>query len=380
MDDLKALRERLDEADRRLVDGLAERLRLVQEVARIKGDGTARPKDPEREAALLARVSDLARERGLNADFVIRLYQAILDHSVRVQDQHLVDRSNPRPAGDRLRVGYQGAPGAYSSLAAARHFSTRDGDVALQGFETFSELLEAVRDDLVDRAVLPIENTTAGSINESYDLLARMDLHLVGEEIWKVEHCLLALRQVPLSQIRRVRSHPQALAQCGKFLRGLHNCLIEAYTDTAMACQALVAEQDLSQAAIASEQAGEIYGLEVLRRGIADQEHNYTRFVVVAREPVAVDARIPCKTSIVFATRHEEGALLACLNALARHHLNLTKLESRPRPMRAWEYLFYADFEGNLADGAVQAALEEVRSRTGELKVLGCYPSRPRPE
>jgi chorismate mutase/prephenate dehydratase len=167
-----------------------------------------------------------------------------------------------------------------------------------------------------------------------------------------------------------------ALAQCGRFLATLGECHVEAFTDTAMAARRVRDEQDLSQAAIASEEAGGLYGLRVLKRDLADQRENFTRMVVVAAHAAAQDLRIPCKTSLILATRHEHGALAGCLDVLARHGLNLTRLESRPRPRTPWEYLFYLDFEGNVADPKVAEALREAAAHTSFLKVLGSYPAR----
>ncbi len=375
--DLVRLRKRLDEVDRRLIESLAERQRIVADVARIKAAGADRVRDTQREEEILTRLASLGRDAGLDGFFVTRLFQEILDHSVRVQQESLAVRDEEASEAEQpLVVAYQGTEGAYSHLAAQRHFGARGREAVYRGYESFQAMLEAVRAGSADYAVLPIENTTAGSINEAYDLLARMDLALVGEEIQKVDHCLVALDRVPLGQIRRVYSHPQALAQCSDFLSSLRDCQVEAFTDTAMAVKKVRDDQDLSEAAIASEEAARLYGLHVLKRGIANQKENYTRMVIVAAQPVAYDPRIACKTSLIFATRHEEGALLACLNTLAAHHLNLTKLESRPRPNTPWEYLFYVDFEGNVATSEVQEALRELARSTSFLKVLGSYPSR----
>jgi chorismate mutase / prephenate dehydratase len=376
-DDLKRLRDELDAVDQRLLAALADRHGLILQVARLKAEGDLRIRDPLREEDVLTRLVEEGSRAGLDGWFVTRLFREILDHSVRVQQEHLADLHNPeRTDGRSILVAYQGGEGSYSQMTAMRHFGARNADVVYQGFDTFQAMLEAVRDDRADYGVLPIENTTAGSINESYDLLARMDLSLVGEEIQRVDHCLVALEQVPLSAIRRVYSHPQALAQCSEFLASLHNCHVEAFSDTALAVAKIKQDHDLSQAAIASEEAARLYGLPILKRDIANQKQNYTRMVVVARRPVRYDLRIPCKTSLIFATRHEEGALARCVNLFAEHGLNLTKLESRPRPNTPWEYLFYVDFEGNVADQGVQDALKELASRTSYLKVLGSYPAR----
>jgi chorismate mutase/prephenate dehydratase len=315
-----------------------------------------------------------AREAGLDGFLVTRLFREILGHSLRSQESAL-GTAQAAP-GATIRVGYQGIEGAYSHSAARRHFGPRDGEASYRGYDSFETMLDAVESEELDFAVLLLENTTSGSVTASYDLLARMDLALVGEEIQEVDHCLLALEEVPLSRIRRVFSHPVALSQCGRFLASLADCHVEAFTDTAMAAKRVRDEQDLSQAAVASEEAGRLYGLVVLKRGIADQRENYTRMAIVARRSVSCDLRVPCKTSLLFTTRHEEGALLRCLAVLADHHLSLTKLESRPRPRNPWEYLFYVDFEGNLAHPDVAEALRELAGRTSYLKVLGSYPSR----
>ena len=379
-DDLENLRKKLDRIDRRLLSALADRFDLIGAITRLKADAPGALRDVHREEEILTRVVHKAHEAGLDGELVTRVFREILDHSVRVQQDFLVDRANPgREDARRIVIAYQGAEGAYSHLAATKHFSTRNVEITCQGFDSFAQILDAVAGGAADYAMLPIENTTAGSINQAYDLLARMNLALVGEELQKIEHCLLALEPVPLSHIRRVFSHPQAIEQCSQFLASLTHCHVESFTDTAMAARKIRDERDLSQAAIASREAARLYGLNIIKRGIANQKENYTRFVVVAAKPVQVDSRIACKTSLIFATRHEEGALLSCLNVFADRHLSLTKLESRPRPNVPWEYLFYVDFEGGLGDENVQAALKQLTAHTGFLKVLGSYPAKTTP-
>lgn len=373
MTDLTDLRSELDTIDHALVEALARRARLIHDIAARKADDASKPiRDDGREAELLSHVGDLASDAGLDPRYVRRLYRQILDHSVRVQEL----RVSGAGAEDAVRVVYQGRDGSYSSMAAARHFEARHADADLVGLDTFDDILSAVHDGEADYAVLPIENTIAGSINEAYDLLATHDLKLVGEEIQPVEHCLLALDDVPLERIRRVYSQVPALAQCTRFLRDLDNCVAMSWTDTALSAQKVAEDDDLSQAAIASEAAGLRYGLKVIRRNIADDPNNHTRFVVVARAEVDYDLRIPCKTSIVFGTRHEAGSLLRVLNVLADHGLNLSKLESRPRPGTPWAYRFYADLMGNRRDPNVATALREAEDVTRFLRVLGSYPSR----
>jgi chorismate mutase/prephenate dehydratase len=371
---LQELRNKLDEIDRRIVTALADRDRLVNEVGKLKLAREGGLRDIQREEELLTRLVAGARAAGLDGHYVARLFREILDHSVRKQQDSFVARANPVP--QMPVVVYLGEEGSYSHQAAARHFEAHGGPVSLRGGASFAELLQAVRDGIADFALLPIENTTAGSINEAYDLLARMDLSLVGEEVQRVEHCLLTLEDVPLSCIKRIYSNPKAIDQCTEILQSLKHSHVETVVDTAGAARKVRDDQDLSQAAIASEEAARIYGLKVLKRDIANQKENFTRFVVVAKKPLQIDPRIPAKTSILFGTRHEEGALTRCLNILAEQHINLTKLESRPKPHTPWEYQFYVDFEGNIAEPHVQRALQALTGETSYLKVFGSYPAR----
>jgi chorismate mutase/prephenate dehydratase len=376
MDKLAELRREIDDIDSRIIEQLASRRKLIYQVVNEKKIHNESIRNPHREEEILSRLIGLGKIKGLDAHFVTKVFHEIIDDSLRSQEYVLLN--GDRTKSDVIRVAYQGIEGAYSQIAAKRFFSRNLDTTELVGCLTFEETIEAVQKGRTDYGFLPIENTTAGSINKVYDLLSRASLSIVGEEILPVEHCLLALEDVPLNRIRRILSHPEALAQCSKFLSELEDCRSEYYTDTAMAVQKVKEDRDLSQAAIASEEAGKKYGLEVIRRNLADQRDNYTRFLVVATKPIHVDKRIPCKTSLIIATSHVAGALLRALNALHRHKINMTKLESRPRPGTPFQYLFYLDFEGNRAADHVQKALEELRAETTFLKVLGSYPMQER--
>lgn len=275
-----------------------------------------------------------------------------------------------------LAVGYQGTEGAYSQLAANRHFAGAAELVRCIGYHSFREMLDALKAGEVDYAVLPIENSIAGSINESYDLLAKMELFLVGEEFQPIEHCLIGAANVPVGEIRRIYSHPVALAQCRNFLETLEDCHVEAFVDTAMAVEKVKRDADPTQAAIASKEAAALHELPILRRDIADHPENYTRMVIVAPVPQHYPPGVPCKTSLIFSTIHEQGALARCITIFAKRGLNLTKIESRPKPDTPFEYIFYVDFEGNVDRETTQAALRELGEVTTFLKVLGSYPIR----
>lgn len=369
---IQAIRKRVDAFDDALLKTLAGRRQAVLALIKEKA-GADRPiRDLVREEKLLNRVIRAGRSLRLESDFVRRVYEEILEDSVRAQERRTPESKGP------LRVAFQGIEGAYSELAARRFFADRRESPSLLGRGTFAEAAAAVDDGEADYAILPLENTTAGSINEVYDLLSRSRLRIVGEEILPVSHCLLAVQKVPVDKIRRVLSHPQALAQCMRFLSGLSQCVTEYCADTALAVRKVAQDADIAQAAIASEEAGKRYGLHVLKRDLADQKNNFTRFVVVAHDAPNPGARVPCKTSIVMATAHKEGALLRALNCLHRRKINLTKLESRPEPGKPFQYRFFVDFEGRADAPAVAAALADIKKETAYLKILGTYPARRR--
>jgi chorismate mutase/prephenate dehydratase len=374
--DLKNIRAELDKIDQGILDFLAQRQNVINETAGLKKDKKAKLRDPSREHEILTRIGQRAQSSGLDRYFAMELFRQIIDHSVRFQTDFLIDHHNLRNRENQLKIGYQGTDGAYSQQAVMSHFSSRANDLDTFGFETFREVVEAVESEELDYGVLPIENTTTGSINDTYDLLNRGNLSIVGEEVVSVQHCLVALGDVPIENIRRILSHPQAIAQCMNYLSKLRHCKVETYLDTAMAARKVMEDADLSQAAISSRTAAQLYGLTILREGIANQKENFTRFVVVGREPIVVDSQIPCKTSVIITAAHRKGALASCLNVLNESNLNLTKLESRPQPGTPWEYLFYIDFEGNINEPDVKDALARLKEFTGFMKVLGSYPGR----
>ena len=370
--DLQQIRRELDAVDAGLVELLARRFALVEAVGAAKGDTDTPIRDLDRERAVLNKVADLAVQQGLSPDLVRRVFREVIGHAVDKQVAELSDLAGGGP----LHVVFQGVAHAYSHLAAQKHLAGSGREAVFEGRQSFQDVIAALESGAADLAVLPIENTTAGSINQVYDLLQRSPVSVVGEETWRVDHCLAATGPVPLSSLTRVLSHPQGLEQCAAFLRSLPLATPTTVFDTAEAMRLVATEGDPSWAAIGSAEAADAHGLVVLRRSLADQPENWTRFLVLAREPVVVPPRVPSKTSLVLVTGHEEGDLVRCLEALARTGHSMTKLESRPRPGSPFEYLFFLDFEGNVAEPRTQAVLEELRRGALALKVLGSYPAK----
>jgi prephenate dehydratase len=276
---------------------------------------------------------------------------------------------NPTPI-----VAFQGEHGAFSEEAVRSHFGAEVRTLPCRAFE---DIFAAVEEGRADFGALPVENSVAGSINKAYDLLLDHDLKVWGEILLRVRHHLLALPGTTLDQITTVRSHPQALAQCERFINR-HGWQAVPWYDTAGSAKELAAAPAPGVAVIASRLAAEMYGLEVLVPGIEDLEFNYTRFFIIGRgEPPKAER---AKTSLVFATAHVPGALVACLNEFATRGINLTKLESRPRRNRPWHYVFYLDCEGHWQDSPCREALVGLLARAAFVKLLGSYPAAPLPD
>ena len=373
MSDINEIRKKIDRIDTEIIKAITDRQQVVASILDGKIKGGKEIRDTDREERMLEEIRKKALSHGADPYFLEKLFREIIRSSVRYQVNALVDHQNQQAGKGRIRVAYQGTDGAFSHQAAMRHFQERYRQVECIGFTRFHEATQAVEEGEADTAILPIENTTAGSINDTYDLLEKHNLYVTGEEVLHINHCLMAVQDVPMRSVRRIISHPQAIAQCSEFL-GRRDWHVETYFDTAMAARKVREDQDLSQAAIASSYAAEVYGLEILQRNVMNQEKNYTRFVVVSPEPIVCDPQLPCKTSLIFATTDQKGALLDCLNVLGEVGINMTKLESRPRMGHPFQSLFYLDIEGNRSEGRVADALQRLEAKTKYMKVLGSYP------
>ncbi len=371
--DIQSIRKEIDELDAELLRLLGERRKRSVTAARAKEVEADWFRDSAREQRMLAARIQSGQDHGLDAHYVTSIFLDVLDDSVRVQREYYQERAN-KDAG-LVRLAYQGIEGSYSHLAAQDYFSRKDASVSYRGYTQFRDAVESVEKGKADLAVLPIENTTSGGINEVYDLLLGAQLSIVGEVKLKIDHCLLGLPGASIADIRTIYCHPQTVLQCSDFLAEHPGCKIEYFADTALSGRKIHEDGDPTQAAIASAEAARLFDLDVLQSSIANQQQNFTRFLVAARKAIHVDPRIPCKTSIVMMTGNESGALIEALLVFRDAGINLTKLESRPILENPWEEMFYLDFEGNLTDDNVQAALDGVTRRARFIKVLGSYPS-----
>jgi chorismate mutase/prephenate dehydratase len=350
---LDELRKRIDEIDTRIVDLIAERQRVSEEIGQGKQETNKRIEDRERELTVLQNVRAMARDKNISPSDVESIYHKIIDASKKIQ---------------AVAVAFQGEPGAYTEEAAMRFFGkSTEG----RPYETLDEVFEAVETGEVPFAMVPVENSLEGSITRAYDLLLDSSLMICGETELRISHCLIANDGAGLDTISSVYSHPQALGQCRSFLSHLNSELVPS-SDTAGSVR-MIKEQGLKdKAAVASARAAEIYGMKVIAREIEDNPHNFTRFFILSREdslPTGND-----KTSIVFSLKHKPGALYDCLKEFASRGINLTKLESRPTRHQPWEYNFYMDFSGHRQEENISAALKQLEDSSVFVKILGSYP------
>ena len=380
-DDLEAIRTGIDDVDRRILRLLAERRSFSVRAARLKGEQGGDTRDRLREEDLIAERIEAGLDHEIDSGLVNRLWREIVDDSVRVQ-RDLLGRSPEE--GTPATVAIQGVEGSYSQLATRQIFDAKgEPEPAYVMCATFAAAVTAVREGRAGLAVLPIENTTSGAISEVYDLLLDAGLYVVGDLRFRVRHCLLGVAGAAVGDLRRVYAHPQAAAQCSDFLSRLEGCEVVLSEDTAGSGRTTAALGDPGVAAIASEEAGRLAGLEVLSTEVANRRENYTRFVVVAPAPATIPPGVPAKTSIVMTVGNRPGALMDALDVFTSADVNLVKLESRPIPDNPTDELFYLDFAGSAEDPEVAAMLETLTTHVHFLRVLGSYPSRdlrPRPD
>jgi prephenate dehydratase/chorismate mutase len=346
---LDEIRRRIDKIDRELLVLLQERMGLAIRAKKFKTTVA----DSKREEVVLAR----AERMNLNLvqqSFARQLLGTIIEESKRLQSE------------DRQLVAFQGEPGAYGEVAS-RHLVP--GGAYIPCME-FIDVFQGVAEGYLDLGVVPVENSLEGAVTQVNDLLTSTDLHIIGELRLPVNHCLLALESSDLQEIRVVYSHPQALAQCQRYLIE-HQLEARPYYDTAGAAKMLAREHPRGAAAIASELCAELYDLEIIATAIADGAVNFTRFLLLSREPYNGRGD---KTSIIFTTAHEAGQLFNVLKLFATEQINLTRIASMPVRNDPGNYSFFLDFEGSLEDKPIRRIFDQMAQMAVQIKYLGTYP------
>lgn len=373
--DLLECRNKLDVIDKQIVKLFEERMDICAKVAETKIASGKAVYDAEREKQKLDAVSAMA-DSEFNQVAVRELFSQMMSISRKYQYSILAEHGRAMKLGferldqlpmEGVRVVHQGVEGAYSHAAAIQYFGEK---AEIYHVARFEDAMKEVQLGNADYAVMPIENSSAGAVIDMYDLLTRYDNYIVAETFLPVNHALLGVPGAKLSDVKTVFSHPQALMQCSAFLNdnGLKQISVE---NTAVAAKRVVEEGDKSQAAIASEIAGKLYGLELLKPFIQNNQGNTTRFVILANRKVyQKDAG---KISLCFELPHTSGSLYNMLGNFIFNHVNMMMIESRPIPGKNWEYRFFVDIEGNLQDAGVKNALRGIGAEAQNFKILGNY-------
>ena len=374
--DLKEIRNKLDEIDTQLVGLFEKRMALCSDVAEFKIQTGKKVYDGERERQKLEAVTAMAGN-DFNKKGVYELFSQIMTISRKLQYGLLIRHGQALETGftmtdslkkEGARIAYQGVEGSYGHGAALKYFG-QDADV--YHVKSMEDAMLEVEEGRADFAVLPIENSSAGAVSDNYDLLVKHNVYIVGETELPVNHALLGLPGATLEDIHQVYSHPQALMQCSQYLNSHRQWRQISMENTAVSAKKVLEDGDVTQAAVASEIAGKLYGLKVLEPSINYNKNNATRFIILAKDPVY--QKEANKISICFECAHKSGTLYNMLGHFIFNHVNMIMIESRPIPGRNWEYRFFVDIEGNLEDAAVKNALKGIGAEALNFRILGNY-------
>lgn len=371
------VRAEISQLDRELLSLLSKRRDFSKMVAEEKQKKNAPLRDQQRERQLLESLIEKASYSGLDSHYVTSLFNTIIEDSIQFQQNHLQRENAPNLKTPNLKdsanksLAVLGGKGAYSYLAAKKYFANSSNTYL--ACSTFEKVILSVEREKVDFGVIPIENTTSGAITEVYDLLLDSRLTIVGEEKFPINHCLVAKPKIAIEDIEQILAHTEASKQCNKNLSKLISAKMILVPSTAHALQQIADSKNNNLAAIASEQAAALFGLQVLVKNIADQSNNTTRFLVLAKNAVDVSLSVKCKTSLALSTGQQPGSLAEVLGLFRNANIPLTRLESRPIPNKSWQQMFYIDFEGNIDDTKVEKLLESLSKLCSFLRVLGSY-------
>ncbi|MBK4775663.1 chorismate mutase [Candidatus Pantoea edessiphila] len=371
---LNQIRKNINEIDEKILILLSKRRSLSVEIAEIKFKDHRPIRDIERELLVIERLVIIGEKYHLNSCFIAKLFQLIIEDSVLIQESAL--KKKPKYSCDNItKITFLGPKGSYSHIAARKYFTQSFDNIVECACLSFFDIIQYVEKGIADHAILPIENTSSGSINEVYDLLQHTNLSITHEITLHIDHCLLSKRGTNLDEICTIYSHLQPFQQCSNFIKLFPHWNIKYTTSTAIAMQKVEELNSSKIAALGSEAGGSLYNLQVLHRHLANQEYNQTRFIVLSRNPIEVDDHVAAKTTIIVATGQRVGSLVEVLLVLHKHNLVVNKLESRPINGNPWKEIFYLDIQSNLKSKNMKNALEDIKNITYYLRILGCYPS-----
>lgn len=380
--DLSEIRESINEVDQSLAQLFEKRMELVALVAEYKIENDIPILNSEREKQVIDRALESLRDKSLSREMEI-FFNELMAISREYQSRYIDEKFVAQTRGSdeawgisalasgetkKLKIGFQGVEGSFSEEALLNYFGR---EAMTSSFRFFEDVFMAIDRGYVDYGILPVENSSTGSVNEVYDLLRKYGCHINGEIVLKVKQNLLGVKGASMEDIKEVYSHSQGFQQSAEFFKEHPSWKLIPYHNTALGAKLVSEAGDISRAAVASERAAAIYGLDILKENLNFNSKNYTRFVIVGKD-LELDESSD-KISVVLTVRHKAGSLCDVLRLFSQEGLNLLKIESRPIMDKSWEYFFHLDFEGNLQDPHVSRIMDQIRSRTTYFKILGNY-------
>lgn len=371
MDLLDSYRSEIDNIDKEMTLLFENRMNLSKKISDYKKNNNMQIYQSEREELVIAKNISYLQNKEYES-FLRSYYMNLMNLSRLIQSREIncnyKSEKEIKYPKENLKVGYQGVIGSFSEEAMHKHFSSIKNT---KNYERFEELFIALKNEEIDYAIAPIENSSTGGISRVYDLLKIYDFYIVGEECIKINQHLIGVKGATINDIQEVYSHPQGFEQSAESLKRYENIKLIPYLNTAISAKLVSDLNDKTKAAIASERAAKIYNLDIIDSNINDIKDNYTKFVIIGRNFEVGNA---CdKSSIIFSTEHESGELYRLLKYFADYNINLTKIESRPNKHIPWQYLFYVDFEGSIKEEKIKRAIANIEKESKYFKFLGSY-------
>ena len=380
MINLSDCRNRIDAIDNQILQLLKQRKEVADDIAAYKLERNQAVSDKNREQQKINDLMQKATKLGIAPSLANKLFRLIMDYTVAYELRYIQDELIQKDVKRTTSIAYLGTIGTYSHLAAHKYLECYAGNFNEFTCNSFEEIVEDVECGKAEYGILPIENSSSGSINDVLDIIQNTKASIVGELFYPIDHSLLTLNADSIDEIEEIYCHPQPATQCSNWLNlHLPNVKIHYTSSSSEAMKEVIKLQNPKIAALGSKNAAKFYNLRSLATDIANNPNNFTRFIVISLSPVVVQDYVKAKTSIIFTTKkYVPGSLIAVLNEFSKNNINLTKLHSRPREQNAqdtWEEIFFADVEANLDTPIMQNIMDNLKEITGEIKVLGCYPS-----
>lgn len=380
MRDLLQCRDDIDRIDNEIIRLLTERMDVANDIAKYKLEKNQPITDAQREHSKLVTLREKAKKVGLSPSYITDLFKTIIKYTCSAEQQYIIAKANSDTIVRDTSVAYLGTKGSYSHIATIKYLEGYKGNIDALGCSSFTQIVSSVENSKCEFGILPIENSSSGSINDVLDTIQNTKASIVGEIFVPIDHSILGVEKTDLSQITDIYSHPQPLTQCSMWIeKMLPNVKVHYTSATTEAMEIVAKMNDPHHVAIGSFMAADLYNLTPIADHISNNPNNFTRFIAISMTAVNVPETIAAKTSIAFSVqKYQPGSLIKVLNEFSERNINVTKLISRPRidsNKDVWEEIFFADVQANVNDSAMLEILDSIKPYTNFMKVLGCYAS-----